>query len=448
MTFPYQYYQKISFKKRDPKRVVKRLAVKILLLIFKGLLIFKKVLSLLLFLVFYPLALFGKVILKFSALKFYKIYLFLKGFLWKKFLPAKNKLFYPLTRRSTVHLALILIAIFISTVNIKAREISPDLIVGQESILYSLVSGEEALELIEEGAQTKVLSDNVRGGNLQILDASSSEEDQIVSREEGSILLKPGIALSDNKTRTEIFTYTVEPGDTISSIAQKFNISQETILWANKLSASSIIHPGDKLIILPTSGVLHQVKKGDTLTKIAKIYSVEVEEIIEFNKLADEKDITLGETLVIPGGKIVPPSTPRSRLVKVKEFFIPPKAPFSSARMVWPTLGHRITQYFTWRHSGLDIDGDYSSPIYAAEAGRVVFVGWGGGYGNKIDIDHGNGVITRYGHLSKFLVQKGENVSKGQTIGIMGSTGWSTGTHLHFEVIVGGRRVNPLSYIR
>lgn len=451
MTFSYRFHKNSGFEEKDKRRTVKRIAVKILLFLFKGFLILKKFLSLVLFLIFKSLFVVGKVIFKFGLLKFYKIYLFFKRWFFKIFLPAKNKIFYPLTRRSIVHFVLIIITIFISTANISAREVQFDPgQIGQKSILHSLVNGEENLELIEDAAEQRQVIRYI-DESIQLPTIGSAEEEQQVflSREEESTLVKPEIVFDGAETRTEIITYVVEAGDTVSTIAEKFNISVNTVLWANKLSSNSLIRPGDKLTILPVTGVSHQVKKGDTLTKIAKAYSADVEEIIKFNKLASETDIAQGKLLIIPGGKILPPPRPTySSLARVREIFIPPSAPPSSSRMVWPTSGHVITQYFTWRHSGLDIDGDFTSPIYAAESGKVIFVGWHGGYGNKIDIDHGNGIITRYGHLSKFLVSRGEEVSRGQTIGIMGSTGWSTGSHLHFEVIIGGRRTNPLSYIR
>ncbi len=448
----YQFSQKRGLEKKGWQRSIRNAAVKILLFLFKGLIILKKFLSLVLFFVFKILFVAGKIIFKFILIKLYKIYLFFKRWFLKIFLPAKNKLFYPLTRRSVVHFVLIVITIFISTANINAREIPIDPgRIGQRSILHSLVSGGEELELIEGAAGQPQVARYI-DENIQSPVIDRKKEQQVFSSRESeeSVLIKSEVVFDGAETRTEIITYVVEGGDTISTIAQKFNISVNTVLWANNLNSNSLIRPGDKLKILPVTGVSHQIQKGETLTKIAKMYSADAEKIIEFNKLTDEKDIVQGEILIIPDGKISPPPPKRttSTLARVREFFVPPSAPPSRSRMVWPTSGHVITQYFTWRHSGLDIDGDLTSPIFAAESGKVIFAGWNGGYGNKIDIDHGNGIITRYGHLSKFLVKKGDEVSRGQTIGIMGSTGWSTGSHLHFEVIINGRRNNPLNYIR
>lgn len=126
----------------------------------------------------------------------------------------------------------------------------------------------------------------------------------------------------------------------------------------------------------------------------------------------------------------------------------PPSRVQSSSRFLWPTPSKKINQYFGWRHTGLDIDGNYSSPIYAADSGRVERSdSAASGYGLHIVLNHGGGVETLYGHLSKSFVRVGDSVQRGQTIGMMGCTGWCTGPHVHFEVIIGSRKVNPLSYL-
>ncbi|MBU0648663.1 M23 family metallopeptidase, partial [Patescibacteria group bacterium] len=282
------------------------------------------------------------------------------------------------------------------------------------------------------------------------------EEDFAQTVGEGAALVQPTISGADGgvSTRTKIEEYAVESGDTLNSIAEKFSLSLSTLLWANDLSSSSYIHPGDKLAILPVSGVLHTVSKGETVAGIAKKYSADAEKMVEFNKLADAGSIMIGDKLVVPGGKKPQPvkTTTSSYTAPVSSIFSsnPPASSSSGARtrLLWPTPGHVITQYYHWGHSGLDIDGDYSSPLYAAEAGTVEYAGWNGGYGIMVQINHGGGMVTRYGHASKLFVKKGDYVSRGQTIAMMGTTGWSTGTHLHFEVIIGGVKYNPLSYIR
>lgn len=356
--------------------------------------------------------------------------------------------------------------------SISAKEIRDENF-GEQTIIYAMYN-EKTLGAIEEvvvkDSQTKILSyldKSAVSSKPTIVPDDKSEdvtEDQIADSlaavtQGGAALVKPNITETKiaKRPREKIIAYTVKDGDTLSMIAEQFGVSTTTILWENDLSENSTIKPGDTLNILPTTGLTHTVKSGDALSKIATRYNVEVDKIIEFNKLADAGDIQEDQLLVIPGGTMPiaiakkPTTYTRSNvsIAPIKNLVAPPSSPnIPSGKMVWPTNGHRITQYYSWRHKGLDIDGDYSSPLYAAEAGTVVKAGWGTGYGNVIYINHGNGVQTRYAHMSKFFVSNGQRVSKGQTLGMMGSTGWSTGTHIHFEVRINGVPMNPLSYIR
>jgi murein DD-endopeptidase MepM/ murein hydrolase activator NlpD len=136
--------------------------------------------------------------------------------------------------------------------------------------------------------------------------------------------------------------------------------------------------------------------------------------------------------------------------VSVIKDLVNPSAKPSTTKLAWPTSATRITQYFSWRHPGLDLAAKVGTPLYAAESGKVTISqgGYNGGYGNTIVIDHGGGMKTRYGHASKLYVKVGDTVERGEVIAAMGSTGRSTGSHLHFEVIINGTKYNPLSYIR
>ncbi|MDD4271639.1 MAG: M23 family metallopeptidase, partial [Patescibacteria group bacterium] len=139
-----------------------------------------------------------------------------------------------------------------------------------------------------------------------------------------------------------------------------------------------------------------------------------------------------------------------SSAVSILKDLLKPKdsRPTASNKLAWPTVGARLTQYFSWRHYAIDIANKTGTPIYACDAGVVEVAGWGTGYGNQIVIDHGGGRKSRYAHMSKFYVGKGEVVKKGEAIGLMGSTGWSTGPHLHFEYIINGVKYNPLNYLK
>ncbi len=247
--------------------------------------------------------------------------------------------------------------------------------------------------------------------------------------------------------RDKVIDYIIEQGDTLSGIAQKFDISVATMLWSNNLTYYSVIRPGKTLKILPTTGLLHEVKKGESLSAIAKKYKSDIDKILEANKLTSADQVAIGSNLIIPDG--VKPAAIITTHTTPSSIFNPPKTTNSNTKLLWPTNAHRITQYYWWRHAAIDIGAPTGTPIYAAESGTVETSGWSrGGYGYYIIINHGNGIKTLYAHASKLLVRKGEKVSRGQTIMLMGSTGWSTGSHLHFEVRVNGYKQNPLSYIR
>jgi LysM repeat protein len=224
--------------------------------------------------------------------------------------------------------------------------------------------------------------------------------------------------------RKEIQEYIVEEGDTLSLISQKFGISLETILWANNLNKNSVVKPGQKLIILPVDGVLHEVRAGDTLSEIAKKYQAKIEDIISFNELENENDIYIGDILIIPGGKMPSPKpAPQPLTPLVQGYFICPVAG-----------GCRITQGLHWYNAVDFSNGKCGEPILAAAGGTVLKAGWQRTAGNYVKILHPNGVVTMYGHLQTILVSSGEQVSQGQIVGTMGATGKATGCHLHFDV--------------
>jgi len=283
-------------------------------------------------------------------------------------------------------------------------------------------------------------------------DTQSSQTDSLVQG--GNAVVQPNIAKTNKvkRQRTSIVYHVVQNGETVSTIAQEYDISVATILWENDLNSYSLIRPGDKLAILPVSGISYTVQKGDNIGGIANKYSVAENEITDFNGLSDASYLKIGQKIVIPGGTkryTTPTATNYSGLAALKNIVIPPSAQATSGnKMNWPTVGHRITQYYSWKHYAVDIANKIGTPLYAADAGTVEVAGWGTGYGNQIVINHGGGKKTRYAHASKLFVQKGDTVTKGQTIAAMGSTGNSTGSHLHFEVIINGTKYNPLDYVK
>jgi len=237
------------------------------------------------------------------------------------------------------------------------------------------------------------------------------------------------------ESRKEILEYAVQGGDTFSSIAENFGVSVDTILWANNLSKNSKLTIGQKLIILPVSGVLYEVKSGDSLAKIAKKYKGETSEIISFNNLAGEEDIFVGDILVIPNGTM-----------PVVEIYVPPAstwAPLASSYFICPVSSPcRLTQGLHWPNAVDMSHGKCGESIFAAAGGEVTRVryGYNNGAGNYIQILHPNGVVTNYGHILTSFVNPGDKVSQGEIIALMGGqpgtagAGRSTGCHLHFSV--------------
>lgn len=232
----------------------------------------------------------------------------------------------------------------------------------------------------------------------------------------------------------EIRVYTVREGDSLSQIAEMFDVTTNTIMWANDLTRVTDIRPGDTLVILPIAGVRHIVKSGDTISSIASKYESDADEIVSYNQLESETDLVVGSTLIIPGGALhAAPVKSSTRSTGVASS---PAESAGSGWLVHPAPGSVRTQGIHG-YNAVDLAAGAGSPIRAAAAGEVIVAkssGWNGGYGNYVVIRHSNGVQTLYSHLSSLNVGVGSYVNQGQVIGGMGSTGRSTGTHLHFEV--------------
>jgi murein DD-endopeptidase MepM/ murein hydrolase activator NlpD len=256
----------------------------------------------------------------------------------------------------------------------------------------------------------------------------------------------------------EIITHVVEEGETISSIAERYGLRSETVLWANNLTEKSTIKPGQSLEILPVDGVRHKVVRGDTIYSIGKKYGLtgsQVQMIIDypFNEFLNDEtfDLVAGQYLMVPEGKLqvaAKTTTPSSR-TNFGTFTPDAGTVSATGSFIWPASGG-ISQGYTFYHKAIDISNGGGGPILAADAGTVVVAGWvdGYGYGNRVMIDHGNGFATLYAHLSVVQVQLGQRVGRGDVIGQMGSTGRSTGTHLHFEIRQGGALQNPFNFLR
>jgi murein DD-endopeptidase MepM/ murein hydrolase activator NlpD len=393
--------------------------------------------------------------------------------------PAKSRVMFFLTNRAVMHITMAgvvagTVGIHVSMGSVRAETLDA----FQKSLAYAIITQEDSI-IIEEYADTDSVA--FRAGTAEylsqgVLSPSFVSDDVTTIRNTtslagGGALATSVIAQASDSVapRDGVETYVVAEGDALSTIAARFGISVNTILWANALSSHSVLRPGQSLTILPASGVLVTVKNGDTLTKIAKTYGAESSVILEANKLADASAIAVGQKLVIPGG--TPPAVvaiAKPSASTVRSVFVPAPSgstgtkTSASARMVWPSEGHGVVRGLSWYHTGVDIDcdghanGTSTQDNFAAADGVVTFagphfVGPHGGFGNLVVISHGNGLETRYGHNYSVYVKKGDVVTAGQPIARCGSTGWSSGTHLHFEVIgPGGAKDyrNPFEYIR
>jgi len=386
-----------------------------------------------------------KLLASWFILRPYRI-LFRFNRLLKKWWPKLPSLKLLSHHQSIIYL-LLLSAVLVTTNSWRVHQAAAENF-GQNNLLFPLIKPDFELIVIESGSDAIFELDQLDptdgSDNVEV-----TPENQIGLSGTGAAILKPHLVTSSPSTaaRTAIEYYEVQIDDTISSIAERFNLNLNTLLWENRLSARSIIRPGQKLTILPTNGVTYRIGRGDTVASIAKKYAVTTENILAYNKISSSS-LTIGQTIVIPGGR--PPAAPVA-LVARTATVTPINAPAGSSttKLLWPTGAKRITQYYTWRHGGIDIAGPTGTAIYAAEDGIVEVSGWNkGGYGYYIIIDHGGGLKTLYGHASKLHVAAGDRVTRGDQIANVGSTGRSTGPHLHFEVRIRGSRTNPLNYIR
>lgn len=291
--------------------------------------------------------------------------------------------------------------------------------------------------------------------NIPLLETTSLNPDIKSIENQTDFLIVKGEALTadefifgsglESVSAGDTLVYEVQEGDTISQIAENYNISVNTIRWENNLTSNKI-NVGQKLNILPVTGVKHIVKKGDTLDKIAKKYDAELEDILVYNDILKDQKLKQGDKIIVPNGVIIAPviskpssttqnkSTSISTSTAVAGYYLRPV----SGKITSP-YGPRKGSY----HYGIDIGNKRGTPIVAAAGGTVTEVvnycaegksSCGGRYGNYVKIIHPNGQTTIYAHLTKASVSVGQSVSQGSNIGTLGNTGRSTGPHLHFEI--------------
>ncbi len=305
----------------------------------------------------------------------------------------------------------------------------------------------------------------------------SATDAPLMADQEGYLTkINPQTDAGDRSNVSDYFVHSVASGETVSTIAAQYNLKQNTLLWANDLQATSTLKINQKLLVPPVDGVYHQVGKKETVEKIAKAYSVGSENILKQNGLTDGTTLNVGDDIFIPGGKPLiadAPVAPKvagrdtparvasaSRVNAVTGGAIlngSKDAPIGDMPFIFPTRG-KITQGFHAGHYAFDIGNTDRPAIWSAGAGTVVKVTsgcadvsyrCGGGYGNHVIVDHGNGLQTLYAHMTYSTVAVGDHLTQGQVIGKMGRSGnvrGKTGIHLHFEVRKNGVKKVPSDY--
>jgi len=264
-----------------------------------------------------------------------------------------------------------------------------------------------------------------------------------------------------DRPSNKIVQYTVQEGDSPSSIAKQFDLQPETILWGNEgLSAGAgNLKIGMSLSILPVDGVLHTVQEGDTLERLETLHGIPAQDIFEFPgndfDLTQPAELALGQQIIIPNGQgpilwqAPGPVVVSGQGRNSPGFYSGALINFGTGYFIWPVNSYNITQEFWSGHAGIDVSTDFRQPIFASDSGTVIFSGWDDtGFGNLIIIDHGNGYWTYYGHNEANLVSVGQGVVQGQQIAESGKTGNSTGNHIDFRIRAdSGAFLNPFDFL-
>lgn len=234
--------------------------------------------------------------------------------------------------------------------------------------------------------------------------------------------------------------YQIKKGDTLWSISRSYDVDLPTVMSINNLNPDSILAIGQTIKLPADNARVHSIKKGETMWSIASLYDTDVEELRKLNNDKKPQNLKIGDELIIPESKV--------RVIAVMAV---PSRSLTGGIYAWPVTG-TITSYYGWRksgfHHGLDIAAKIGTPINAASSGQVSFAGTRAIYGKTVIIDHADGKQTLYAHLSKFNVKKGQEIAKGQVIAYVGTTGRTTGPHLHFAVLQGDETYDPLKFLR
>ena len=353
----------------------------------------------------------------------------------------------PIISRTSAHLAILFLAvgaIVLSGLHLPQREPSTAAALSETTSPESLEAVSSAPTTMASMASVSKISfvakEPTTNGTIRVGSTRFDSDGTIVR------LAQPHTEIPV-RPRRGVITYTVQAGDTAQSIAEAFGLQATTILWSNSdiEDVPDLLRIGQEVVILPVDGVYHTVTEDDTLESIAEKYKAEVEAItsLSYNDLQPPLFLIQEEMqLIVPGG--TKPYVPK----RVTSYTGPiPTNARGTGAFVWPVSG-QITQGYWWGHRAIDIGAPIGSAVLTSDGGFVSFVGWTDiGYGYLIIIDHANGYSSYYAHLSQMYVTLGQQVNRGQVIGAVGSTGNSTGPHLHLEIRYNGVQQNPFVYL-
>lgn len=341
--------------------------------------------------------------------------------------PSVNKSF---LKRSAVWTVLFSISAFVAIMSFSETAHA-----GLFSLITSVFGGEQASA--KANAKPPVTPNSQTLALLQAAvnqDPNPEKYSDITPVSDGEVLVADLSSTGNTSVEyvsSQISTYTVQSGDTLSGIANMFGVSVNTILWANDISRGSSLKVGQKLVILPVSGIKYTVKKGDTITGIVSKYKADLREVLEFNDLTISSPLAVGQTIMIPDAELSNVSGSSLSSLSNQTSILAPSGYYAR-----PILGGYRSQG-VHGHNGIDLAAPVGTNIRASASGSVIISkssGWNGGYGNYVVISHSNGTQTLYSHLNKVYVGVGEKVAQGDSIGTIGMTGITTGPHLHFEV--------------
>jgi murein DD-endopeptidase MepM/ murein hydrolase activator NlpD len=378
---------------------------------------------------------------------------------WRDFVYGLRNIFFrPMRQVSHFALAIMILIVLSAAIPAPVAKVASTTDVGHVDPfgIYQMTEkkqeiGTEITDIETLAMTTSYISDNMSNEAYEEVNNRQLKAEIAMA---GSAVANVPIVTTESslKIKDKFVSYTIQNGDTLWSIARQFSVTTDSIKWSNGITDENFVKPGATINVPTITGIIHTVKAGETVEGIASKYKSTVDAIDTQNDLFGEPLIA-GAQIIVPDGTIDPPPTPKVVAVASASTSTRSGRYGSSGYIArtgtfrFPTNVGPNGYYNGYHYWAIDVPNSIGTPIYAADSGQIVEAkyGWSGGFGNTILIDHGDGFKTRYAHMTT-LVLLGGYVSKGQVIGYMGSTGRSTGSHLHFEIIKNGAQQNPMKY--